>query len=261
MLFELGGRRKRFIQVIYVFLALLMGGGLVLLGIGGDANGGLLDAVGLGSSSSNTTDSATGGDIDKAEEALAANPEDAKALLLLARSQYIAGQQALDVDEQGQPTLTEDSTAAFEASIDAWERYIKTDPAEPDDEVATVVFQAYGNVAFAADDPTTIQQRLEGATETAQIVAEANPGPNSYLQLATYAYLSGDAKRGAEAGKKAVAEADDASLDAVKSQLQQAEQQGKTIQKQLAAQAPTEEDLQNPLQGLGGTTGTPAPAP
>ena len=34
--------------MIYAFLALLMGGGLVLLGIGGDASGGLLDAFGLG---------------------------------------------------------------------------------------------------------------------------------------------------------------------------------------------------------------------
>ena len=32
MLFELGGKRKRFIQVIYVFLALLLGIGLVGLG-------------------------------------------------------------------------------------------------------------------------------------------------------------------------------------------------------------------------------------
>jgi hypothetical protein len=261
MLFELGGRRKRFIQVIYVFLALLLGGGLVFMGIGGDAQGGLLDAFGLGTNSSTTTDSPTGDDIEKAEEALAADPNDEKALLLLARSPYIAGQQALEIDDQGQAALSEESIAAFEASIDAWESYLETRPDKPDDEVATVVFQAYGNLAFAGSDPALIQDRLEGATETAQIVAEAQPGPNSYLQLATYAYLSGDPKLGAEAGKKAEAEADEASLDAVKSQLEQAEQQGKAIQKQLAAEAPTEEDLQNPLQGLGGTTGAPAPAP
>lgn len=260
MLFELGGRRKRFIQVIYVFLALLLGGGLVLLGIGGDANGGLLDAVGLGNSSQSTTDSATEDDIEKAEAALATDPNDQRALLILARSQYISGQQALEVDEQGVPTLTEDAIAGFEASTDAWERYLETKPQKPDDEVATVVFQAYSNLAFAQDDPASIQQTLEGATETAEIVAEAQPGPNSYLQLATYAYLSGDTELGASAGKEAAAEADEASLGTVKTQLKQAEQQGKAIQKQLAAQAPTEEDLQNPLQGLGATGGT-TPAP
>lgn len=260
MLFELGGRRKRFIQVIYVFLALLLGGGLVLLGIGGDANGGLLDAVGLGSSSQNTTDSATEGDIDKAEEALAADPEDQQALLLLARSHYIAGQQALAIGEQGATSLTEEAISSFEASTDAWERYLALDPQKPDSEVATVVFQAYGNIAFAREDPALIQQTLEGATETAAIVAEAQPGPNSYLQLASYAYLSGDTKLGESAGKKALAESDEASLSTVKSQLEQVEEQGKTLQKQLAAEAPTGEDLQNPLQGLGGTA-APAPAP
>ena len=261
MLFELGGRRKRFIQVIYVCLALLLGGGLVFMGIGGDAQGGLLDAFGLGNSSQSTTDSATEDDIEKAEQALAADPDDERALLLLARSQYISGQQALEVDEQNVPSLTEEAIASFEASTEAWERYLATKPDKPDSEVATVVFQAYSSLAFARDDPALIQQTLEGATETAEIVAEAQPGPNSYLQLATYAYLSGDPKLGDSAGERAIEEADDPSLDAVKSQLRQAEQQGKALQKQLAAEAPTEEDLQNPLQGLGGGAPAPAPAP
>lgn len=260
MLFELGGRRKRFIQVIYVFLALLLGGGLVLMGIGGDAQGGLLDAFGLGSNSANTTDSATEGDIEKAEEALAADPKDQQALLLLARSRYISGQQALEVDEQGVPSLTEEAITSFEASTDAWERYLATKPAKPDSEVATVVFQAYTNLAFARDDPALVQQTLDGAVETAEIVAEAQPGPNSYLQLATYAYLAGDTKLAESAGEQAQKEADEASIDAVKSQLKQAEQQGKVLQDQLAAEAPTGEDLQNPLQGLG-SSGAPAPTP
>ena len=47
MLFDLRGRgRRRTVKVVYVTLALLMGGGLVLFGIGGDgAAGGLVDAI------------------------------------------------------------------------------------------------------------------------------------------------------------------------------------------------------------------------
>ena len=57
MLFDLRGRgRRRTVQAIYLTLAVLMGGGLVLFGIGGSVSGGLFDAVGLtgggGSSSS-----------------------------------------------------------------------------------------------------------------------------------------------------------------------------------------------------------------
>ena len=44
MLFDLRGRRRRLVQVTYLMLALLMGGGLVLFGIGGDVSGGLFDA-------------------------------------------------------------------------------------------------------------------------------------------------------------------------------------------------------------------------
>jgi hypothetical protein len=35
MLFDLRGRRRRVVQVTYLMLALLLGGGLVLFGIGG----------------------------------------------------------------------------------------------------------------------------------------------------------------------------------------------------------------------------------
>ena len=46
MLFDLRGRgRRRTVQVIYLSLAILMGGGLVLFGIGGARRGGLLDAI------------------------------------------------------------------------------------------------------------------------------------------------------------------------------------------------------------------------
>ena len=44
MLFDLQGKRRRVVQVTYLGLAILMGGGLVLAGIGSDASGGLLDA-------------------------------------------------------------------------------------------------------------------------------------------------------------------------------------------------------------------------
>src|ERR671914_482748 len=44
MLFDLQGKRRRVVQATYLTLAVLMGGGLVLFGIGGDVSGGLFDA-------------------------------------------------------------------------------------------------------------------------------------------------------------------------------------------------------------------------
>ena len=57
MLFDLRGRgRRRTVQVIYLTLAILMGGGLVLFGIGGGTNGGLFDAIGGNGGSATSTD-------------------------------------------------------------------------------------------------------------------------------------------------------------------------------------------------------------
>ena len=46
MLFDLQVRRRRVVQATYLGLAILMGGGLVFFGIGGDVQGGLFDAIG-----------------------------------------------------------------------------------------------------------------------------------------------------------------------------------------------------------------------
>ena len=54
MLFDLrGSGRRTTVKVVYVLLAVLMGGGLVLFGIGGSVSGGLVDAI-TGSSGSST---------------------------------------------------------------------------------------------------------------------------------------------------------------------------------------------------------------
>src|SRR5690349_15911847 len=56
MLFDLRGRgRRRTVKVVYILLAVLMGGGLVLFGIGGGGamSGGLVDAI-TGSSGGDT---------------------------------------------------------------------------------------------------------------------------------------------------------------------------------------------------------------
>jgi len=46
MLFDLrGAGRRRTVKVVYITLAFLMGGGLVLFVIGGDVSGGLVDAI------------------------------------------------------------------------------------------------------------------------------------------------------------------------------------------------------------------------
>jgi tetratricopeptide (TPR) repeat protein len=250
MLFDIRGKRKRFIQVIYVFLALLLGGSLVFFGIGGDAPGGLGDALGIsgqgGSGSAEFND-----EIDSAEATLAVNPNNADALLALARYNYLNGQQALEVDsEQGTQVLTDEAVGGFEASVDAWERYLKANEGPPDPSVATLVFRAYSGIALNSSSPATIQRRLEGAQRAAAVVAKERPGPNSYLDLASFAYLAGDTKAADKAAKQALKSVDESSRSALEGQLKASERQGKALQRQIKNLGDGQGSIENPLGAL-----------
>src|SRR3989442_11281142 len=87
MLFDLRGRRRRAVQATYLTLALLMGGGLVLFGIGGNTSGGLFDAF------KNDVRQGGGGTtfekrIKTAQARATANPKDAAAWAALAKLRY-----------------------------------------------------------------------------------------------------------------------------------------------------------------------------
>src|SRR5205085_289188 len=96
MLFDLRGRgRRRTVQAIYLTLAILMGGGLVLFGVGGSVSGGLFDAIGLTGGSSNS--SSANEQLEKQEKAAIrqtrVDPKNAAAFITLTRVRYqLAGQ-------------------------------------------------------------------------------------------------------------------------------------------------------------------------
>ena len=90
MLFDLrGSGRRRVVKVVYVTLALLMGGGLVLFGIGGDVSGGLVDAI-TERSGQRATTRRSGCRTASAPPRgpRQANPEDAAAWAAVARARF-----------------------------------------------------------------------------------------------------------------------------------------------------------------------------
>src|SRR4051794_41253578 len=88
MLFDLRGRgRRRAVQAIYLSLAILMGGGLVLFGVGGATSGGLLDAFKADSGSTSVSD-VFQKRVDRAEAAVKVRPADPKAWAELTRVRY-----------------------------------------------------------------------------------------------------------------------------------------------------------------------------
>jgi len=189
VLFDLKGRRRRVIQGTYLFLAILMGGGLVLFGIGGDVSGGLIDAIQGQSSSGN---SIVEDRIDENEKKVETNPKDAAALKELARDWYQLATQESDATG----AFTDTGKERLAESDQAWQQYVDLDPKHPDASLASLMVNVYA--------PTALNKPAEGA-EAAEIVATAQPkNAQAYLQLAQFAAQAGQDRKADLAGQKAI---------------------------------------------------------
>jgi len=214
LLFDLRGRgRRRTIKVVYITLAFLMGGGLVLFGIGGDVSGGLVDAI---------TERGGGGDGDdrfkdrerQAAERTRANPQDARAWADLARARYQRASTGDGFDAE-KNTYTEEGLSQLRSAAQAWERHLALDPPKPDDRVASLMVGAY----TALNDPAK-------ATTAQEVVTEARPSSGTYANLAVLAYAAGQTRKGDLAAQKALDETEPDMREALKSELERAKQQG-----------------------------------
>jgi hypothetical protein len=262
LLFDLRGKRKRFIQVIYATLAILMGGGLVFFGIGSDVQGGLFDAFDDGSGSATSFSN----EADEIEEKLKKDPNNKNLLAQLVRTRYTAGNQGIQVDSSGQQVVSTEAREQFEEAADAWDRYARAVKGKPDPNVALLA----ANVAFLlAQTSTTADEadaNLARAADAQRIVVRSRPNVGTLSTLATYLYFTLDFKAGNAAKEKALAEAPSkGQRKAIESQLASVRKSAKAYQKQQKAAQKTSgeagEQLENPLGGLsGGGSGAGAPA-
>ncbi len=221
MLFDLGGRRKRLVQVVYAALALLMGGSLVLLGVGSDAPGGLLDALGV-RDSSDPGNSNTGDRLGKAEERLRANPRDENALKEVTRLSYQAANEKADPNTGAYSPEAQSSLGKADR---AWQRYLDLQPKTPDDSLARLMIQAYS--------PGALNKAPEAA-RAAELVAQAEQTPAAYAQLTLYASLANQTRKADLAGKRAIELAPPDERKSVKQQIEQAK--AAAVQAQLQQQ-------------------------
>lgn len=236
MLFDLQGKRRRVVQATYLTLAVLMGGGLVLFGIGGDVSGGLFDAFSddKGGGSGN---GAIEKRIETNNERLRRNPRDEAALKDLVRANFqLAGSQG----SPSQAGFPPEARGSLDAAGRAWERYIALEPKQVDASLATVALQIY--------DPTALN-RPKQAQQVAGIIAEREKSAQAYLRLVQYAALAKDTRTADLAGKRAIELAPKGQRKAA----EQAVKQAKMPQQQGGAGAAP--------GGAQGGTQAPAPAP
>ena len=211
MLFDLRGRgRRRTVQAIYLSLALLMGGGLVLFGIGSNTSGGgILDAVVGGSGGSSATKT-----IDKRiKTAIAktrATPREPAVWAELARLRYQrAGIDGIGADDV---TYTDKGKEKLRLATQAWERHLALDPKQPNVRVARLMVQAYATTGL--NDPAKAVQAMQVVT-----AAEKPLSSNLYAQLAQLAYQAHDVRTGDLAADRAVELADKATRKQLRSAL------------------------------------------
>lgn len=217
MLFDLQGKRRRLVQATYLILAILMGGGLVLFGVGsGDISGGLFDAITGKDSNSGSNNSAVTKRIDRDEKALKLNPKNQGALTDLVRAHY---QLATDDADPNTGAFGQDGKNELAKASNAWDRYVAV-VNKPDDALASLMLQAYGENGLNKPDK---------AAEAAELVATARPSAQAYLVLTTYAAKAGQTRKAELAGQKAIDLAPKGEKEAVKKQVAIAKTQGQSI--------------------------------
>jgi hypothetical protein len=190
MLFDLRGRRRRLVQATYLSLAVLMGGGLVLFGIGGDVSGGLFNAF-EGDGGGGDVNAALEERIDRQEQRLQANPANIAVLQSLVRDNY---QLATSQQASGATEFPEDARDDLQRAANYWQRYLQ---AEENPKEATALY------ALRVYDVGALNQPKQ-AQRAATIIAEAQNDPSAYLQLVAYASLAGDERTADLATQKAV---------------------------------------------------------
>lgn len=229
MLFDLRGRgRRRAIKVIYGGLALLLGGGLVLFGIGGDVQGGLFDAF-RENSGENAGQEQLERRVDALEERVAAEPRNAAAWAQLARTRFQTAEATEDVDPQtGQvvQTFTAAGRERLRQADVAWQRHLAIAGDDPDEDTAFVMRNAY------LPNGLDMLDRAVQAQEVIIEESEDEPNSNLFAQLAQFAYQAGQDRKGDLAADRAV----ELAPEGERTQLRTALEQVKTMVAQQAAQ-------------------------
>jgi hypothetical protein len=210
MLFDLRSRgRRRTVQAVYLSLAIVMGGGLVLFGVGTGSGGGLLDAFKGGGSDNAASQFVTQQEKDHLKAAKL-NPNDPAPWGALVSDRYSAAGQG-----SGYDVATQTYTAAGKKELakagDAWQHYLQLQP-HPDYNVALIAARVYES-----------SEDFSNAARAWEIVAAANPTTAAYYaNLAADAYRAKQTRKGDLAAAKAVSLSPKNQQTLIKQQLQAA---------------------------------------
>lgn len=252
MLFDIRGRRKHVVRVVYAILALLMGASLFL--VVGPFNIGNL----VGNDATTDAAKVLQEQADKTEQKLRVDPENETLQVALTRQRITAANSLTEVNsETGETFYTAEGRQELQRGVEAWNAYLSQSK-EPKPSVALLVSQGYFGLAQTSTTLEEAVENINGAAKTQRIAAEAQPTINSLTTLAIYEFYAGDFAAGDKAVKQAEAKAPSkAEAKQIGKQMAEFRKQGKAFEAQKKAAAKEEakfgkERLENPLGGLSG---------
>jgi len=206
------------VQAVYLGLAILMGGGLVLFGVGaGNGLGGLLNAFNGGGSSSGQK-AVVSQQEQQAIKQTQQTPNDPQAWANLLQARWTSAGQGADYNAStGQ--FTKSGLNELSLATQAWQRYLRLEK-NPDPNLAIVAARAYAG-----------QQNYAGEASAWDIETAADPtAVKGFECLAVSAYAASQTRKGDLAEAKALSMVPKAQQALLKNQLNAAKTQPSVAQ-------------------------------
>jgi hypothetical protein len=259
MVFDIRGRRRYAVKIVYAVLAVLMGISLFL--VVGPVNIGQL--IGNSNSASSAA-SAFEEEAERIEVRIKKEPEDANLLANLMRSRVNAANSLYELGPEEEQAITPEALQQLQLASEAWSKYLKATKEPAVGAAQFIAPQLMTLATYTSSIPESLAN-VEAAVEAQEMVADARPTLNSLTTLAFFQALNAEYPQ----GKKSAAAAEKLAntkfeRENIGNELERYEKLGqqyhkyvKEVEAQEAAGGSSgKETLESPLGG-GGALGTP----
>jgi hypothetical protein len=188
MVFDIRGRRRNVVKVVYAVLAVLMGLSLFLV-VGGLNLGELFNGGGETSGASKQYEE----QAERIERKLKKDPESPELLLSLTRTRINAGNSLYEGGPGEERQVTPEALDQLQLASDSWNKYLKATD-EPSLGMAQQMTFTLITLTELADSPPESKENLEAAIAAQRLVADKRPNLNSLSTLAFYEAVLGNTK-------------------------------------------------------------------
>jgi hypothetical protein len=259
MVFDIRGRRRYAVKVVYAVLAVLMGISLFL--VVGPVNIGQL----IGNS--NSSGSVAGQFEEEAERIelrLKKEPENSNLLVNLMRTRVNAANNLYEVGPEEEAAITPEALQQLQLASEAWSKYLKATDEPAVGAAQFIAPQLMTLATYTSSIPESLAN-VEAAVQAQQMVASARPNLNSLTTLAFFRALNAEYKKGQQAAGEAEKYANTKfERENIGNELERYEKLGRQYHKYVKEVEAQEaqggksgkESLESPLGG-GGVLGTP----